>query len=122
MPRQRNLHLTDAEDDWLREEASGTPLALVRALMLEASEDPALLASAKKHAADGGRIGGDPPGKARKDISPERYREAIEERGSLTGAAEALGVHRSSVRYMAAAYEIHVPSMGRVPEQLEKYK
>jgi hypothetical protein len=114
--------LRPAEEKWLHEASQElTPQQLTRALFFIASEEPSLAERARQAAREGKRLGsvGDPtPGK----IDVDEVREAVEEEGSLRRAAAAVGAHRSSIRYVCAEHDIHVPSMGRVPEQLERYK
>lgn len=60
----------------------------------------------------GGRGGG------RKGYSEEDYREAVEEAGSMSGAARLLDVNESVVRRQCKRHEIPVPTLnGQVPGQ-----
>lgn len=54
----------------------------------------------------------------RKGFSPSDYREAVEKRGSLRGAAHELGVDRKTVRDQCRRHGISVPSLGGVPDPL----
>jgi hypothetical protein len=115
--------LRPEEERWL-ESACGedlTPQQLTRALYLLASEDEEIADRAREVARKGRRLG---TGRKRRRgiLDEDDVREAIGEEGSLSGAARVLGAHRSSIRYVCAERGIYVPSMGRVPEQFEKYK
>jgi hypothetical protein len=91
---------------------------LIRALLLIISDDQGLLEEAQKRAAKGEKLREElkyRPGQA-KGLSEEDYREAVKNEGSIKGAAEALGVTRTTVREQCVRYDIHVPSLGGVPE------
>ena len=116
-------NLRPAEERWL-ESATGedlTPQQLTRALFYLASEDEDLADRAREAARKERRLGA---GRKRRRgiLDEDDVREAIGEEGSLSGAARVLGAHRSSIRYICAERGIHVPSMGRVPQQRQKYK
>lgn len=53
-----------------------------------------------------------------KGYTPEDYREAIEKRGSLRGAADELQVDRKTVRDQCRRHGIPVESIGGVPDPL----
>lgn len=53
-----------------------------------------------------------------KGYGEEDYREAIEKRESMNGAAKELGVTRPTVREMCVRYNIFVPSINKVPDPL----
>jgi len=87
-----------------------------RALLLLASEDEKLMQRVQQKC--GRKIAPHPddaPG-FQKGLELEQYREAIEREGSLNGAANALGVDRSTVREVAVRHEIPVESIGGVPD------
>jgi len=54
----------------------------------------------------------------RKGFSPDDYREAVQKRESLRGAANELGVDRKTVRDQCIRHGIEVPSIGGVPDLL----
>jgi len=54
----------------------------------------------------------------RKGYTPTDYREAVQKRGSLRGAAMELGVDRKTVRDQCRRHDISVPSLGGVPDPL----
>jgi len=54
----------------------------------------------------------------RKGYSPSDYREAVEKRGSIKGAADELGVDRKTVRSQCVRHGIEVESLGDVPDPL----
>jgi len=54
----------------------------------------------------------------RKGYTPDDYRKAVEERGSLRGAAKELGVDRKTVRDQCRRHGIPVKSLGGVPDPL----
>jgi hypothetical protein len=58
----------------------------------------------------------------RKGFSPDDYREAVQKRGSLRGAAHELGVDRKTVRDQCIRHEIEVPSINGVPDLLPSEK
>ncbi len=91
---------------------------LIRALLLITSDDQGLLKEAQKFAAKGEKLRAElryRPGQA-KGLSEEDYREAVQDQGSIKGAAEELGVTRTTVREQCVRYDIHVPSLGGVPK------
>jgi hypothetical protein len=91
---------------------------LIRALLLITTDDQGLLKEAQKCAAKGEKLREElkyRPGQA-KGLGEEDYREAVQDEGSIKGAAEALGVTRTTVREQCVRYDIHVPSLGGVPE------
>lgn len=53
-----------------------------------------------------------------KGYGEEDYREAVDKRGSMKGAADELGVTRPTVREMCVRYNIFVPSIDKVPDPL----
>jgi len=113
------LHLNSGETEHLDRAAPDTASEqnYLRALLRLADEDESVRRRARGFAEEARKIAPHPddaPG-YQKDLDPDEYRAAIDEEGSLQGAAERLGVHRSTVRYMAVEYEIEVPSMGGVP-------
>ena len=114
------LHLNSGETEHLGRAAPDTVSEqnYLRALLRLADEDESVRRRARDWAKQGRKIAPHPddaPG-YQKDLDPDEYRAAIGEEGSLQGAAERLGVHRSTVRYMAAHHDIEVPSMGGVPD------
>jgi len=60
----------------------------------------------------------DKPSGERKGLTPDDYRAAVQEHGSMQAAARALDVSRPTVRDMCVRHDIEVPSIGRVPEQI----
>lgn len=91
---------------------------LIRALLLITSDNEGLLKEAQQLAAEGEKIHAElryRPGES-KGLSEEDYREAVKEEGSIKGAAEMLGVTRTSVREQCVRYNIYVPSIKGVPE------
>jgi len=54
----------------------------------------------------------------RKGYSPSDYREAVDKRGSIKGAADELGVDRKTVRSQCVRHGIEVGSLGGVPDPL----
>jgi hypothetical protein len=114
------LHLNSGEVEHLNRAVPDTVSEqnYLRALLRLADEGESVRRRARDWAKEGRKIAPHPddaPG-YQKDLESEDYREAIAETGSLQSAAEQLGVHRSTVRYMAVEYEIEVPSMGGVPD------
>ena len=114
------LHLNSGEVEHLGRAVPDTASEqdYLRALLRLADEDESVRRRARDWAKEGRKIAPHPddaPG-YQKDLDPSDYHEAIGEEGSLQGAAQRLGVHRSTVRYMAAHHDIEVPSMGGVPE------
>lgn len=114
------LTLNDNEEEWLEEvtpeEASRQ--SLIRALMFEASQNGELLEVVQEGARADAKI---PPKEQRMPgkkagYGEEDYRAAIEKTGSMLGAAQELGVSRSTVREQCIRHDIHVPSIGGVPE------
>ena len=90
----------------------------IRALLLMASDYPTLFEKAQKRAAKGEKLREElkyRPGQA-KGLGEEDYREAVQDQGSIKGAAEELGVTRTTVREQCVRYDIHVPSLGGVPK------
>lgn len=62
---------------------------------------------------------GRPGSGGRKGYSPVDYREAVEQEGSISGAARHLGVSKTTVRDQCIRHEITVSSLGHVPEKDE---
>lgn len=89
----------------------------IRALLAMVKAGDVSRAGAQQAATDGRKIShpDDAPGTT-KGLDADDYREAIEATGSLSGAAQELGVHRETVREMAALHEIEVPTLGGVPD------
>jgi hypothetical protein len=114
------LHFNSGEVEHLDRAAPDTASEqdYLRALLRLADEDDSVRRRARDWAEQGRKIAPHPDDAQgyQKDLAPEDYRAAIGEEGSLQGAAERLGVHRSTVRYMAAHHDIEVPSMGGVPQ------
>lgn len=115
--------LRPAEEKWLSENTpkGKDPQDLIRAIIYLASRDEEIQRRAHVAADQRLRLGEEKP-RTWTHLTEEAVRTAVQEAGSLSGAARMLGAHRSSVRYVCAEHGIHVPSMGRAPEQLEKYK
>ena len=114
------LHLNSSEVEHLDRATPDTVSEqdYLRALLRLADEDESVRRRAHDWARQRRKIAPHPddtPG-YQKNLDPDEYREAIAEAGSLQGAARQLGVHRSTVRYMAVEYEIEVPSMNGVPD------
>jgi len=94
------------------------PQPILRALIKMLSKDEGLRQRALENAEARERLDPHPdhaPG-FQKHLAAEDYEQAIAEAGSLKGAADVLGVHRSTVREMAELHEIPVPTLGGVPE------
>lgn len=75
--------------------------------LLEEEEEEILSVPARKSEGTGG--GG------RRGFDAEDYRKAIDEEGSIAGAARRLDVNESTVREQCIRHEIEVPSVGGVP-------
>lgn len=114
------LTLNENEEEWLEEVTpeDTSRQSLIRALMRFAMEERKILEIVKEEAAADTKI---PPKKNRAPgekvgYGEEEYRAAIEKTGSMLGAAQELGVSRATVRDQCIRYDIHVPSIGGVPE------
>jgi hypothetical protein len=114
------LHLNSGEVEHLSRAAPDTTSRqdYLRALLRLADEDESVRRRARDWAKQGRKIAPHPDDAQgyQKDLDPDEYRAAIGEEGSLQSAAEHLGVHRSTVRYMATQHDIEVPSMDGVPD------
>lgn len=91
---------------------------LIRALLLIMSDNQGLLEEAEDLAARGEKLHAEiqyRPGQS-KGFTEKDYREAVKEEGSIKGAAESLGVTRTTVREQCVRHEIVVPTLGGVPE------
>lgn len=119
-----DLHLNDAEAEALETaatECNATVFDYLRAMIYRVL-DPTCdggSSSARKNlrralrssAQQGRRIASPSTPGMRRGYDADDYRKAIAEAGSLSGAARALGVHRSTVREMVDLYEIDVPTL-----------
>jgi len=129
MPRL-NLHLSQEEQDWLDEHTpdGATAQALVRAIIarvgaLDARESGSdlHLSESQRMARQGLTLRDVSPisvqrmGSGRKGYDADDYREAVQETGSISGAARMLGVSRATVREQCQRHEIPVESVGGVP-------
>jgi integrase len=56
-----------------------------------------------------------PGGGGRRGLSPQQYRKAVQETGSISGAARHLEVSKTTVREQCIRHEIEVPTIGGVP-------
>ena len=110
------LTLSEAESEALREmiPAGASPQDFLRAVLYALQTGgSASLEEARRLAKQGAQIpSAHVPGQQR-GYTVEDYRRAIEEGGSLSGAARYLGVHRKTVREMVDLYDLDVPTLRR---------
>lgn len=112
------LHLNSGEIAALDEVVpeGRTRQEFIRTLLLLASGQDSLIEEAAERCGEKIKPHPDDAPGFRKGLNEDDYREAIEREGSLNGAANALGVDRSTVREVAATHEIPVESLGGVPD------
>lgn len=114
------LSLNDNEASFLEEVTpEGTSRqALLRALLLHAKTSPKLLQKAVREARAGATIKADHDGTPgeKKGHSPQDYKDAVKEAGTLSGAARILDVAHTTVREQCIRHSIPVPSVGGVPQ------
>lgn len=129
------LYLNDAEHAWVMaqaQEADVTPAAFLRGLIAYAGADKVrrsgvgIVQEAQRMARTGITLDrhsplavreyapGYRPG-TRRGYGEADYRRALSEAGSIQGAARLLGVDRTTVREMAALYNIPVRTLGNKP-------
>jgi len=115
--RRYVAYVNSAERSAIDDLDLSSPGRLLRAVLYLMDQDPDLeqrvrtAASKDERLADGSSVAGQHKGYGEDD-----YASAIQESGSLAGAARILDVHSSTVREMAKIHEIEVASIGGVPE------
>ena len=114
------LTLNDNESNWLKDitPENVSKQSVIRALLLRAKADSGLLEQVVRDARESTTIEADharKPGE-KKGLSPEDYRSAVTKAGTLSGAADILGVARSTVREQCVRHDIYVRSIGGIPK------